>query len=162
MMARLKNMRFTLALLLGVLVAACDATPPSVGIARGEELFDTCAPCHGDMGEGNADIDAPAIAGLPQWYLEAQLESFKAGFRGKHVDDLPALRMRPMAILILIHIISMVTPYRLTKCFPVMVTVLHGFLMCYQSFLITLWKVAQKETGNLEPATQVLMQPLAK
>jgi cytochrome c553 len=67
-------------------------------MVRGAELFDTCVPCHGATGVGNADIAAPAIAGLPQWYVESQLRSFQAGWRGKHHEDLPGLRMRPMAI----------------------------------------------------------------
>jgi cytochrome c oxidase subunit 2 len=79
-------------------VVACDATPPPVGMDRGAELFDTCQPCHGEAGQGNPDIEAPAIAGLPQWYIESQLQSFQAGWRGKHAEDLPGLRMRPMAV----------------------------------------------------------------
>lgn len=79
-------------------VAACDATPPPVGMERGAELFETCVPCHGENGAGNPDIAAPAIAGLPQWYIEAQLEGFQRGWRGKHAEDLPGLRMRPMAV----------------------------------------------------------------
>lgn len=81
-----------------VAFAACDATPPPVGMERGAELFETCAPCHGATGQGDADIAAPAIAGLPQWYVQEQLMGFQAGFRGKHADDLPGLRMRPMAV----------------------------------------------------------------
>jgi cytochrome c553 len=65
---------------------------------RGAELFETCQPCHGTTGAGNPDIQAPAIAGLPQWYLEAQLTSFQQGWRGKHHEDLAGLRMRPMAV----------------------------------------------------------------
>jgi cytochrome c553 len=65
---------------------------------RGAELFETCAPCHGDAGVGNADIDAPSIAGLPQWYVEDQLRGFQNEYRGDHVEDLPGLRMRPMAV----------------------------------------------------------------
>ena len=79
-------------------LAACDATPPPVGMVRGAELFETCAPCHGENGAGDQAIEAPAIAGLPQWYIEAQLQGFQQGWRGKHADDLPALRMRPMAV----------------------------------------------------------------
>jgi len=30
--------------------------------------------------------------------VETQLQGFQAGFRGKHADDLPGLRMRPMAV----------------------------------------------------------------
>jgi cytochrome c553 len=65
---------------------------------RGSELFETCAPCHGDDGVGNAKIAAPAIAGLPQWYLEEQLRAFQNEYRGDHASDLPGLRMRPMAL----------------------------------------------------------------
>jgi cytochrome c553 len=86
------------ALILALGLAACDATPPPVGMARGAELFETCAPCHGEDAWGNADIEAPAIAGLPQWYIESQLNSFQQGWRGKHAEDLPGLRMRPMAV----------------------------------------------------------------
>lgn len=83
---------------LALSAAACDPTPPPAGIGRGAELFETCAPCHGPTGVGNADIAAPAIAGLPQWYIEGQLRSFQEGWRGKHHEDLPGLRMRPMAV----------------------------------------------------------------
>lgn len=77
-------------------VAACSPPPP--GMERGAELFETCQPCHGPSGAGNPDIEAPAIAGLPRWYIEAQLTSFQNGWRGKHAEDLPGLRMRPMAV----------------------------------------------------------------
>ena len=97
MMARLRIPRLS-ALSLAAAAVACDATPPPPGLALGEELFETCAPCHGDEAAGNAEIAAPAIAGLPQWYIEAQLASFQQGWRGKHATDLPGLRMRPMAV----------------------------------------------------------------
>lgn len=97
-MGRLRIFRFsTLALLAGGL-AACDATPPPVGMARGEALYETCTPCHGENGVGNVDIAAPGIAGLPQWYIEDQLRGFQQAFRGQHHEDLPGLRMRPMAV----------------------------------------------------------------
>ena len=41
---------------------------------------------------------APAIAGLPQWYVEAQLQKFRAGYRGAHFDDIAGMRMRPMSL----------------------------------------------------------------
>jgi cytochrome c553 len=40
---------------------------------------------------------APAIAGLDQWYIEAQIQKFKSGIRGAHPDDVGGLRMRPMS-----------------------------------------------------------------
>ncbi len=67
------------------------------GLARGAELYDTCAPCHGDTGGGIASLGAPSIAGLPLWYLEAQLTKFRSGVRGAHPSDLEGHRMRPMA-----------------------------------------------------------------
>lgn len=97
-MVRLRIPRVAAVPFLLVGVAACDATPPPVGMARGEELFETCVPCHGAAAEGNPDIEAPSVAGLPQWYIEAQLQSFQQGWRGKHVEDLAGLRMRPMAV----------------------------------------------------------------
>ncbi|MDE3005144.1 MAG: c-type cytochrome [Gemmatimonadota bacterium] len=98
MMVRLPNAGKALLPLLIMGVAACDATPPPVGMVRGAELFETCAPCHGDAGVGNPDIAAPAIAGLPQWYVEEQLRGFQNEYRGDHAGDLPGLRMRPMAV----------------------------------------------------------------
>jgi cytochrome c553 len=43
-------------------------------------------------------VNAPSIAGLPQWYIEAQLKKFKQGGRGTHFDDLTGMQMRPMAM----------------------------------------------------------------
>ena len=97
-MGRLRTFRLSLLALLAGGVAACDATPPPVGMERGAELFETCVPCHGDAGQGNVDLAAPSIAGLPQWYVQDQLAGFQQGFRGLHHQDLPGLRMRPMAV----------------------------------------------------------------
>ena len=56
-----------------------------------------CLACHESKGQGRADIKAPAIAGLPSWYVEKQITNFRTGLRGKHVDDIAGMRMRPMA-----------------------------------------------------------------
>lgn len=89
-----------LRLLLGGLVltaTACSDGAAGDGEERGRVLYTTCAPCHGDDGEGNREYGAPAIAGLDVWYLETQLEHFSEGIRGAHPDDEAGLRMRPMA-----------------------------------------------------------------
>ncbi len=85
----------TLAALL--LLPACGGEPPTPGLARGGALYDTCTPCHGYQGEGNQTLGAPAIAGMPQWYVDAQLTKFAEGIRGNHPDDLEGMRMMPMA-----------------------------------------------------------------
>jgi cytochrome c553 len=77
---------------MGCSVAGPPPTPP------GAELFQLCAQCHGETALGNRAVNAPSIAGLPQWYIEAQLKKFKAGGRGTHFDDLTGMQMRPMAL----------------------------------------------------------------
>ena len=66
-------------------------------LARGEQLYQLCNQCHGERGEGMRLSLAPAIGGLPEWYVLKQLEGFRAGYRGQHFDDISGMRMRPMA-----------------------------------------------------------------
>ena len=68
---------------------------------RGADLFRLCAVCHGENAEGNEATGAPAIAGMPDWYLNAQLKQFRDGNRGKHFDDIMGMRMRPMALTLM-------------------------------------------------------------
>ena len=63
----------------------------------GKEMFRACSACHGEHGQGNPTIQAPAIAGLPDWYVESQITKFRTGIRGAHPDDPEGLRMRPMS-----------------------------------------------------------------
>lgn len=82
-------------LLLGV---GCGYKIPEQATARGDELFTLCAECHGKSGEGHPEYHAPAIAGLPEWYVEAQLRKFKTGARGAHPSDYTGMMMRPMTL----------------------------------------------------------------
>ena len=66
-------------------------------LANGEALFALCNQCHGVDGGGNQAALAPAIAGLPVWYIEAQLAKFRSGQRGLHAQDTGGLRMYPMS-----------------------------------------------------------------
>lgn len=63
----------------------------------GAELFEACVACHGTAGQGNPTLGAPTIAGLPAWYVTAQLQRFQTGLRGRHADDVEGLRMRAMS-----------------------------------------------------------------
>ncbi len=74
----------------------CAPSAPE-GAARGPALYQTCASCHGTRGEGRPEYQAPAIAGLDEWYVRAQLDKFRSGARGAHAGDVAGLRMRPMA-----------------------------------------------------------------
>lgn len=80
------------------LTCALSACHPEGGRKplSGQELYASCVSCHGADGYGNESIAAPAIAGLPAWYLEAQFVKFRTGVRGAHPDDIEGLRMRPM------------------------------------------------------------------
>ncbi len=83
-------------------LALAVAAPVGVALAeenaRGAELFDLCAQCHGETGAGNQLSLAPPIAGLSRWYVEAQLRKFRSGVRGLHPKDVAGLRMYPMSL----------------------------------------------------------------
>jgi cytochrome c oxidase subunit 2 len=84
-----------------MLLAVAVAGPSAFSAAaeeRGEQLFALCAQCHGPEGGGNPAALAPAITGLGAWYVERQLYGFQTGLRGKHFDDIPGMRMRPMSM----------------------------------------------------------------
>lgn len=59
----------------------------------GEEMFQACGFCHGNVGQGRPRLDAPPIAGLQAWYVERQLNNFDTGIRGYHAEDLPGAQM---------------------------------------------------------------------
>lgn len=80
-----------------IVSAACSVTGPAP-TPPSAELFQLCQQCHGQEALGNQKVNAPSIAGLPQWYIEAQLKKFKEGGRGTHFDDLTGMQMRPMAL----------------------------------------------------------------
>lgn len=65
--------------------------------ARGEQLYQTCAACHGADGEGNEAMNAPALAGQNDWYLMNQLVNFKEGYRGYDPQDRYGAQMSMMA-----------------------------------------------------------------
>jgi len=65
---------------------------------RGQEVFETCVPCHNADGSGNSAVGAPNIAGMKDWYVERELDKFRSGVRGMHFSDVEGMRMRPMAL----------------------------------------------------------------
>jgi cytochrome c oxidase subunit 2 len=75
------------------------ATPATVkGDAnKGKATFVLCASCHGADGQGNPTLQAPRLAGMSDWYLLRQLESFRSGQRGNGAPDSPGARMRAIA-----------------------------------------------------------------
>ena len=78
--------------LTGCRMGATDAA------TRGQEVFETCVPCHNSDGSGNPTIGAPNIAGMKSWYVERELDKFRAGVRGMQFSDVEGMRMRPMSL----------------------------------------------------------------
>jgi cytochrome c oxidase subunit 2 len=82
-------------------VAFVGALPPAkpgatlTGDAKhGKQLYAACASCHGVKGEGNAQLQAPALAARSDWYLATQLRNFRAGLRGADERDVYGAQMR--------------------------------------------------------------------
>jgi cytochrome c oxidase subunit 2 len=65
--------------------------------ADGANLFAPCMACHGNKGEGNPALNAPAIAGQDAAYLERQLLNFRSDRRGSHKADTQGAQMRALA-----------------------------------------------------------------
>lgn len=63
-------------------------------VARGRQLYLTCAACHGARAEGNAQLQAPALAARSDWYLVTQLRNFRQGLRGGDERDVHGAQMR--------------------------------------------------------------------
>src|SRR5688572_7229953 len=87
----------TIVTLTGVLTMTGCARSSVAASTSGAELFESCVPCHGAAGQGKTAVSAPAIAGLPAWYVAVQLERFQTGVRGRHGDDVEGLRMQAMS-----------------------------------------------------------------
>lgn len=66
-------------------------------IAQGRSLYPTCATCHGQNAEGMKALNAPGLAHQEVWYLERQMNNFRADFRGAHEGDTYGAQMAPMA-----------------------------------------------------------------
>jgi cytochrome c oxidase subunit 2 len=61
---------------------------------QGRKLYAACAACHGAKGEGNSELQAPALAGQTDWYLVTQLQRFQSGMRGYSPQDAQGTAMR--------------------------------------------------------------------
>ena len=89
---------WSLLLLIGGLSLSGCRMGTTDAATRGQEVFETCVPCHNADGSGNPAIGAPNIAGMKEWYVERELDKFRAGVRGMHFSDIEGMRMRPMAL----------------------------------------------------------------
>jgi len=67
---------------------------------RGKSLYTVCSTCHGPEGQGQEEMNAPALAGRETWYIVRQLQNFKSGVRGADPADTYGRQMAPMAQLL--------------------------------------------------------------
>ncbi len=65
--------------------------------ADAKARFQSCSVCHGEAGQGNVALGAPALASQGAAYLQRQLQNFKSGVRGADPRDTQGAQMRPMA-----------------------------------------------------------------
>lgn len=82
---------------IGTLPAANPKATIAGDVDKGRALYASCAACHGERAEGNAQLNGPALAATEDWYQLRQLELFKRGERGANPEDTYGQQMRPMA-----------------------------------------------------------------
>jgi cytochrome c553 len=70
-----------------------------------------CASCHGTRGQGNIQLKAPSVAGMPAWYSRPQIEKFKTGQRGLNPQDPSGFLMRSVAVQLTVKMQNRVTKY---------------------------------------------------
>lgn len=80
------------------LESAKPAATVTGNLAHGRKVYETCVACHGARGEGNAALQAPALASRSDWYLVAQLVNYREGLRGVDERDVYGAQMRAIAV----------------------------------------------------------------
>jgi cytochrome c553 len=69
-------------------------------LENGDILYETyCMGCHRYNGHGELAFRSAPLAGLPDWYLAAQMAKFRKGIRGAHPEDADGVKMRDAARL---------------------------------------------------------------
>ncbi len=117
---------YSLLLLIGGFTLSGCRMGATDAATRGQQVFETCVPCHNSDGSGNSAVGAPNIAGMKGWYVERELNKFRSGVRGTHFDDMEGMRMRPMALSLpseddvkaVAHYVETLTPVRHRNSLP--------------------------------------------
>ncbi len=70
-------------------------------VAMGADYYNQfCGACHGAGAVGNPALNSPRLVGADDWYMHAQLLSFRGGHRGSHPEDKTGRQMRAMAAVL--------------------------------------------------------------
>lgn len=89
-------MKYLSLVILGLAVFSVDGHAEDA--KQGASSYKLCASCHGLKGEGSQLVNAPALAGQEDWYLERQIENFRTGVRGSESDDRHGQTMAKMTM----------------------------------------------------------------
>ena len=86
---------------IGRYIAAMRNDAPTATVtgdaAAGRRLYAAqCVVCHGARGEGNAQLHAPGLARLNDWYLVSSFGKYRTGLRGAEGSDPYAQQMRAL------------------------------------------------------------------
>lgn len=81
----------------GTLLLMCS---PACFADDGAKLFAPCVACHGSKGEGNAALNAPAIAAQDAVYIERQLHNYRNRRRGADEADVFGAQMQAAATVL--------------------------------------------------------------
>ena len=54
---------------------------------QGQQLYQSCANCHGVDAKGKPEVKAPGLLIQEDWFLLDQLRKYKLGLRGTHPED---------------------------------------------------------------------------
>ena len=84
-------------LCLSLALPALADNESSASLSPVPKSFQYCTVCHGVGLRGNPSTGAPRLSGLPTWYIEKQLTSFKSLWRGTVEQDYPGNEMRVAA-----------------------------------------------------------------
>jgi cbb3-type cytochrome c oxidase subunit III len=85
-------------------ITATESAKPTPSLSanahKGEQLYQSCASCHGADGHGNKALGAPDISGLNDWYILTQLNHFRTGLRGTAAKDIYGQQMKAASAVI--------------------------------------------------------------
>ena len=75
-----------------------EATVEGGDIEAGKNYYNMiCGACHGTGAVGIEALFSPRLVGMQDWYLERQLNNFRAGIRGKEAGDTYGAQMQQIA-----------------------------------------------------------------